>query len=80
MHCFFVLESILRFHNFPPAAAPFLLTHFRVGRESTKDLMEALQRLPISFGMANRLRPQCQVPLHSRFKYIQATCVERWGG
>jgi len=30
------------------------------GRESTQPLMEALARLPISFGMANRLRPKCK--------------------
>jgi len=29
------------------------------GHEGTSALVEALQRLPISFGMANRLRPQC---------------------
>uniref|UniRef100_A0A7S2R8P1 Glutamine--fructose-6-phosphate aminotransferase [isomerizing] n=1 Tax=Rhizochromulina marina TaxID=1034831 RepID=A0A7S2R8P1_9STRA len=29
-------------------------------RESTQPLMEALARLPISFGMANRLRPKCK--------------------
>jgi glucosamine--fructose-6-phosphate aminotransferase (isomerizing) len=30
------------------------------GRENTLALLDALQRLPISFGMANRLRPQCK--------------------
>ena len=40
--------------------APALAGKRPVGRESTKELMEALQRLPISFGMANRLRPQCK--------------------
>lgn len=30
----------------------------RMGRPDTLELLEALQRLPISFGMANRVRPK----------------------
>lgn len=36
------------------------LTATAYGHQNTNDLLDALQRLPISFGMANRLRPQCQ--------------------
>lgn len=42
---------LLKRKNVSPSVSP--------GRESTDALMEALQRLPISFGMANRLRPKC---------------------